>query len=64
MCEYCGGDARVLGGKLFDYHALIRGGELHIRHRYTDRSLDIVDSEIIDINYCPMCGRKLKENEE
>lgn len=60
MCEYC---------KLFsgDQITLAEDGETELKIERHNKEYSLVAESLIDIaetriNYCPMCGRKLKED--
>ncbi|MBO6243310.1 MAG: hypothetical protein J6O41_01905 [Clostridia bacterium] len=64
MCEYCNANYKVLN-KTKEYsdieislYTAIRG--IRVRAIFDERGL-FKTQDVININYCPMCGRKLGE---
>ena len=53
MCEYCEGEKPLIGD--FSGGALIENGNILVAYEGCS------DCAKGRINYCPMCGRKLKE---
>lgn len=77
MCKYCCGniDGEWARENIFDvnikysigmmsktlfHHAVIRNGELVVS--LEDNAGNYFSKESAKINYCPMCGRKLKDH--
>ena len=63
MCEYCekneAGNFRELTDDCPNarFYADLSFGKLYLE--YTED--EVTDYALVEINYCPMCGRKLKE---
>ena len=71
-CPYCHSGSKVNGRECW-YHTTLALGEAIDSCTYTElyfdpvnRFLEAIDEDklFIDINYCPMCGRPLNEEEE
>lgn len=63
-CDYCDGDYLMPVSESVSFgietHACIDGGKLLVNAGSLENDYDHGYSET-PINYCPMCGRKLKE---
>lgn len=71
-CPYCHPGSKVNGRECW-YHTTLALGEVIDSCTYTElyfdpvnRFLEAIDEDelFIDINYCPMCGRPLEDDEE
>lgn len=68
-CEYCNRPHKMIARTMSIINRLEENEscaevELHIEDDYINLNLQNVNSSLcqtIDINFCPMCGRKLKE---
>lgn len=68
MCDYCKNDGQkaiAFCGKLVGFRAFIfppeEGGRPTIEGSFFINDCYVEDDAKIEINYCPMCGRKLSE---
>ena len=60
MCEYCEKPNKTITRHLIGVSAFVGAGRLLLR--FYDEELDRTIVTGTNINYCPMCGRKLTED--
>lgn len=60
MCKYCEKETKLIEGINNDADVILNGNKL-ILEAYTFIDDPLTDYIGIDINFCPMCGRSLKE---
>lgn len=58
MCEYCESPNKTIVTNLLGVAAFVGGGRLFLRFFDAERNETIVS--MADINYCPMCGKKMR----
>ena len=61
MCEYCEKPNKTIVTHMLGVSAFVGAGRLWLR--FYDKEGDKTIVNATDIKYCPMCGRKLTEDE-
>lgn len=62
MCEYCEKPNKTLVTHMSGVSAFVGAGRLWLRFYDKGTDMTIINTGVI--NYCPMCGRKLKEADD
>ena len=58
MCKYCDKETKLIEGQENDADVILNGNKL-ILEAYTFIDDPLTDYIQVNINYCPMCGKKL-----
>ena len=61
MCKYCDKETKIIEGKENDADVILNGNKL-ILEAYTFIDDPLTDYIALNINFCPMCGRDLREH--
>lgn len=62
-CEYCMAEKRIMEhhGIFFNAYCVIFDGKLDVSYDNNDKDEWVCGHKAIKINYCPMCGRRMRE---